>query len=178
MYFEQSLDRLKKSGFQRHLYPWEAFEIIFSGLENPVSEYVEIQKNMLSGYGEWTSMAFKKEGNRLFVAFDPENIAYDKKKNDYVVVNGNIRHSGQIMEYEIGERNDYWYSINNLPHELVLKMWTKDAEQVSQFSSHAGIWAKNDGIWRPVARGYDVNYFSLYAGDYDLHWASRGVRRK
>src|SRR3989344_807168 len=56
-FYNQSLNALKARGFERHLRPVEAFQILIYQLENPNSRFKDLAKDMLSSYGEWTSLA-------------------------------------------------------------------------------------------------------------------------
>jgi hypothetical protein len=169
--YGDSLKSLSEKGYTRHLYPWEAFDILFATNENPIGKLTQIKADMLHGWGEWLNIAFMKKGDTLYVVKDP------------VGFNGDEQPQGKLEEYKgfskIPTLN--FVSVSKLVDEhgnalpFVTEMWHQDINVLTQ--KNAGIWLAREGEWRPVARGdYDDNSFYLYAVNY--RGASRGVRRK
>ena len=159
MYFNESLDRLRKAGFKRHLRPVEYFEILADVEANgTASPHFELRKNLWSGYGEWLSMAVMLKDGILHIALDPENIAWNSKKGQY-------EYAGQA-------------SINIPAPQLKANDWN---ENISEFTNYFGVGCKGiylnrEGVWGPVGCGDSNGYgsFILYAGDGKR--ASRGVK--
>lgn len=93
LYFDESLELLRKKGYERHLRPWEHFSLIIDYYEGKLEKgLARLAKNMLEGYGGWFSMAVKREGDSLICYVDPENLEWDNTNNKYVI-NGKLEYS-------------------------------------------------------------------------------------
>src|SRR3989338_661979 len=79
--FQDSLNSLRKRGYARHSRPNEAFSLLCSHLEGDLSVKT-VSKDMLSGYGEWLSLAMKYQNNLLHCYIDPE-LEFDSILNQY-----------------------------------------------------------------------------------------------
>lgn len=136
MYFNDSLQRLRQAGFKRHLRPVEYFEIIADVEKHgDASPYKALRDNLWSGRGEWLNMAVKIEKGMLYIAFDPENLAWDGERNCYV---GNPAVSTTINASNL--KADSWN------------------EKISEFSNYFGVGCKGiylnkEGQWAPVSFG-------------------------
>ena len=87
--YDQSLSSLKQRGYSRHLRPDESFRILIDAIENPNSKYNLIKEDMLSGYGEWLSLAFLRQGDIFHCYLDPENLIWNG--SIYVIQNPPLR---------------------------------------------------------------------------------------
>src|SRR3989338_8111259 len=102
-YFNDSLTGLRSRGWQRHARPVEVMTVLVDYLKKgDSSKYAVLAKSMLSGKGEWVSAAFKKKGNFLEVALDPENLVWNN--NAYVVNGGSLASSG-VKKFDIGNKS-------------------------------------------------------------------------
>jgi hypothetical protein len=185
MTYEQSLDRLRSAGYERHLYPDETFEIIKNGLERPEGEYGDLAQDILKGSGEWMNIAIKREGNSLYIGYNPENlewIAYGYR----IKSNKDIK-CEYIGTFKIEDHESPFINIQTLEKKdpvLVQCLWGIDAKSALTFirnagydPSSAGLFAINDGIWRPAARGTSGGtHFDIHAND-TIRAMSRGVKK-
>jgi len=147
-YYQDSLARLRQKGFKRHLRPVEFYEILLEHFRtNGLGTHEDVAKNMLSGKGEWLSVAFRKRGNILEVSWDPENIAWNGKE---YVTKGDLRVDFACPD--IGNKKaEYYYKISTFPSELVHALYGADAEELSKYN--AGIYLPPEGKWWPVGCG-------------------------
>ncbi len=170
--YGDSLESLGKKGFTRHLYPWEAFDILFAPNENPIGKLAQIKADMLQGWGEWLNIAFMKKGDILYVVKDPSGFSDDKQPQ------------GELREFRGFSKipTEKYVRVGNLPDQMegqpyfVGEMWHRDKDFLTQ--KNAGIWLAPEGKWRPVGRGDIDDGFILNAYDGNSRRASRGVRRK
>jgi hypothetical protein len=181
MTYKNSLKRLSDKGYERHLYPNEAFAVIYKGLEEPEGPYGKIAQDMLEGWGEWTNIAMKRKGNTLSIATDPENILWTSvgyrikdnqeiqcKNRETYTINGN-------------ERYTIITTLEETDHTLVRKLWGTDAKTIIEHATKfgnspdsIGLWVFDDNIWRPVVRGGS----GLAFDSVNARGTSRGVRVK
>lgn len=165
MYYNDSLARLRKN-FKNHLRPIQFYEILLEHFRtNGLGTHEEVAKNILSGKGEWVSVAFRKKKNVLEISWDPENIAWNGKE---YVTNGELRVDAS---FDIGNKKaGNYYKISEFPSELVHALYGADAGELSKYN--AGIYLfLEEGKWWPVG---SISNFDLNAND--NKWASRGVR--
>jgi hypothetical protein len=170
-YYQDSLARLRQKGFKRHLRPIEFYEILLEHFRtNGLGTREDVAKNMLSGKGEWLSVAFRKRGNILEVSWDPENIAWNGKE---YVTKGDLRVDFACPDMG-DKKSEKYYKISTFPSELVHALYGADAGELSKYD--AGIYLPPEGKWWPVGCGYiyGYSYFDLIAGNYRR--ASRGVK--
>jgi hypothetical protein len=170
-YYQDSLARLRQKGFKNHLRPIQFYEVLLEHFRtNGLGTHEDVAKNILSGKGEWLSVAFRKKGNTLEISFDPENIAWNKGKEVY---DGELRVDAS---FDIGNKESRkYYKIGEFKQELVTALYGADAGELSKYN--AGIYLPPEGSWWPVGTGYNYygnSRFSLSA--YNNQGASRGVR--
>ncbi|MBI4919535.1 hypothetical protein HY837_06390 [archaeon] len=93
LYFDQSLAGLKNRGYLRHARPKEVFSILIDYEEKgKQSKYAELAESLLSGDGEWLSLAVRRVGKNLEFVLDPENLFfYNKKDFRYLSQGGKIK---------------------------------------------------------------------------------------
>lgn len=158
MYFNESLTRLREAGFKRHLTPAEYFEIVNDvEMHGTASPFYEKRQNMWSGYGEWLSMAVMIKDGVLHIALNPENIAWNSKKEQY-------EYSGPT-------------TISIPAPKLKAKEWN---ENISEFTNYFGVGCKGiylnkEGSWVPVSFGGSSDVSRLFLNASNVR-ASRGVR--
>lgn len=112
--FDESLLRLRLYGYERHLRPWEYFELVIGHLENSLEEKPDCAvKNILQKNSTcWLSMAIEKKDNTLLCYIDPENLQWDESKMKYIV-------DGKLKYTDVGN-----FSIDNIP----VGRWVKSKE--------------------------------------------------
>ena len=84
--FDESLERIKKAGYERHMRPSEFFSLFIASLVNKATlenklnqEQKELLSDMNGSYGEWFSMALARKGDTLICYQDPINLKFDGK---------------------------------------------------------------------------------------------------
>jgi hypothetical protein len=179
-YYDTSLSRLRRKGYERHPLPAEAFSLIIDGLEGKLSGgLARVHEDMLESYGEWLSMVFARKGNTLHCYEHPENLRWNNKSKVY---------STSKMAF----LNEQTFDIATLPSEtwisikdvekitpgLVTYLWSRPLAQLPDtIQKKAGLYLPADGVAWPVGRGNVVVFDNGYdvGGYYDVR-ASRGVR--
>ncbi len=176
LYFDKSLERLRTAGYERHPSPAEAFSLIIDGLEGKLTgSLAGVKDDMLSSYGEWLSLVFKREGNILHCYEDPENVI--RTGNTYDCSGMTFRRETPFQIKGL-KSEDYIpiKTVNKKSPALVSYLWNKPFAQLpGEIQKNAGIWVPADGAAWPVGRdnfssGYYVNGYSCSIR------ASRGVR--
>jgi hypothetical protein len=184
--FDRSIERIKRAGYERNLYPWEAFELILKGIDEPEGIYGNIAQDMMKGNAEWMNIAFKKEKNLLYVAIDPENIEYGEQgyhiKNDEEIQCKNIETYAIDLYHELVDLRDL---IRKNP-SLVQRLWGSNAATIIEVLKNTeqgdwttGLWIEEYNRWQPVYLGdsyYTTNQLILHSGGKQDIQASRGVR--
>jgi len=83
-FFDQSLERLKNLGYERHLMPYEILSLIINHLEgkleNNLNRSVTAMLKNGQRYGYWLSIAVSREEDSLICYTNPENL---KKYDNY-----------------------------------------------------------------------------------------------
>ena len=170
--FQESLNNLRLRGYARHPRPNETFSLFCSYLEDNFS-LKSIAGNMLSGYGEWLSLAIKYQNNLLHCYIDPE-LEFDSILNQY-----NLKSFYSERLFPISELDEKTYfSIKELHAknpEFVEFIWSRPFHDLPlEIRENGGFFVRRDeNVW-PAGRG-DYNYW------YDVscvfnYWASHGVR--
>ena len=192
--YDASLTDLRSRGYNRHLRPDEVFRIMIDALENPYSQWKNVDADLLSSYGEWLSAYFQvsADGKELTVFLDPENLQWN---GDVYVVDGNngiVKGSssrkfslekvvgknllGRAKTKNISLNNRVPLSqVNEINPELVEFLYTRTHDRLPDKIKHKGyLRLPEAGKGWPVGRGFDSNDYYLDA--YYNGRASRGVR--
>jgi hypothetical protein len=76
--YTESLERLRKAGYERHARPQEAFGLLIDGLEGKLSNGTKgVYQDMLSSSKqEWLSFAFERRGDVFIAYLDPEGMVF------------------------------------------------------------------------------------------------------
>lgn len=170
-FFDNSLERLRKAGYERHPLPAEVFSLIIDVLEGKATpQMTELKKDMILSYGEWFDLVMKCENGVLHCYEHPRNV---------------IRLSNSYDCSQMTFTQDKNFSLNGLPPqnyilikdvakknpELIKYLYTRQIEKLpSEIQNNVYLWLPESA--RPVGRSsvnYDVDGGSSY-------WASRGVR--
>ncbi len=180
--FDASLARLKSAGFERHARSQEVFGLLIDGLEGKLAGQLKgVYDDMLVSYGEWLSLAVKREGDVLIAYVVPKNLVWDKNKSNYVV-RGQVDCVSKETFNIAGKQSQTLIDLREFEDKFVKFVYGCSFNQLPQIIREgdrrvrrAQVYLPSDGIVRPVARGdfdgrFDVNcYFN--------GWASRGVCR-
>src|SRR3989339_1513287 len=87
--FDASLQRLKQAGYSRHPRTAEVFSLIIAHFEKKLPKNLDdIAKDILSGIGEWLSLAIERKGDTLVCYLDPENLVWNASSRRYDVSGG------------------------------------------------------------------------------------------
>ncbi len=179
--YNESLERLRKYGYERHLRPNEAFKIIIDALEHPESNYKEIYKDMMSSFGEWLSLAIERDKDSLNCYSDPE-FTLDYKYLTRRKIKYNQKYTFDIKNIKTYE--DDGFSLNPilerrvtlelLPQDLVCLLYTKKFDDLPEIIKKKGnILIPEGNIIAPLIRKGVSIYF---ASSVDIKNASRGVK--
>jgi hypothetical protein len=129
LYFNKSLERLRMSGYERHPTPAECFGLLVDFFKNKLDNKLKyVAENMLSGGGEWLSLAVQRDDDFLICSVNPRNLDWRGKYlvEGSVICDESIRfsiarmHSGQFIEntrFDPSFRR-FLYSTDRLPKQL------------------------------------------------------------
>ena len=179
--YDKSLEVLRQRNYQRHLRPDEAFRLLIDTLENPNSKYKQVSEDMLLSYGEWLSSAMlRKSKDKLTCYTDPENLIWDSSQYK---VQGNLKYSQEktfTIDKDIPSQS--WVDLNKFPNDLVEFLYSRPFDKLPKVmqkgNKRAQLWLPEEGIIRPVGRGYDYYDFCVDACYDGGGGASRGVRER
>ena len=198
--YEDSLKKLRDRGFKRHLRPVEFFNVL---VENekvgvlPLAESTVPLAHWQSGCDEWISLALKKEGDALQIAFDPENLAWNSSLRKYIVLDGRLKHAGKlsgfpynlIADFYDQNKNAYIFNIKNTGTDLirggtpisqfpVVLMKALAGAEPSDISRYRiAVYLPPEGEWEPATVGFNSGFDFLFIDANGNETAySRGVR--
>jgi hypothetical protein len=173
--FSDSLERLRKAGYERHPLPSEAFGLIIDSLGGKLSPAEKaVADDMLASYGEWLSLAFMREGDILRCYEHPENITRTGQTYDCSAMKSAAEKTVSIKglpSVEIISVKD----VASASPGLVEYIWSRPYDKLpGEIQSKAYLWLREKGPW-PVGRGdfVDVRFGGGYVGR-----ASRGVKTR
>lgn len=172
--YNESLERLRKYGYERHLRPNEAFKIIIDAIEHPESNYKGVYKDMASSFGEWLSLAIEKEKDFLICYLDPEFIKLED--NNYNATN--ISFTDKIKFY-IGDGipSSDWVSLREFPKDfttfLLSKTFLDLPDKMKVGENEIRVYLPENGIWPMAYRHLDLAYNVIECSKLG---ASRGLR--
>jgi len=174
-FYNESLERLRKYGYERHLRPNEAFNIIIDALEHQESNYKEICKDMMSSSGEWLSIAIERDKDFLICYLDPEFIILED--NNYNTTNIS---SADKIKFYIGDgiQSNDWVSLKEFPKDFTAFLLSKSffdlPDKMKIGENEIRIYLPENGIWPMAYRHLDLAYNII---EYSKHSASRGVKK-
>lgn len=192
--FDESLERLRKAGYERHLRTWEAFSLIINSLEDNLQENlkqtsIELLCNNNGKVREWLSTAVKREGDRLICYTDPENLLWDD--DHYIILGGKLKYSSW-GEFDItGIPSLKWVDLNNFSNDFIKFFYTREFGKLpwQKWQGHYNAEVclpSDDGLVWPVTNNIGYGRFKIgsydgnpkntsFNGDFGI---SRGVRMK
>ncbi len=170
--FDESLQALRKRGYERHPRPAEVFDLICRGLEGRLQpEQQAIADDMWNNYGEWLSLVIRRRGDKLHCYFDPENI---RLTGASYVVQGDFKYDSKKV-YVIQSLSG-WVPIkevNKVNPELVEILWSRPyAILPEEIRLKECLYLSHKDIIWPMSRGGNYSY---YIGWCNYAEASRGV---
>ena len=175
--YDQSLFDLRSRGYERHLRSDEAFRVLIDAIENPNSKYKSISDDMLFSYGEWLSLAGKRESDtKLHLYNDP-----DGTLNNYEFIPQNFKYlEEKIFTIDKDIQSGTYVDLDRFPNDLVTFLYSRPFDKlpdvIKSGNRRAQLWLPKQGIIRPFGRGDDFDYFYLYASY--SNGASRGVSER
>lgn len=174
--FNDSLERLRKAGYERHLYPWESFELIMYHLEGKLNETLDaIAKNLVASDGEWFNLAVERQGEKLTCYVDPENIRWDGYEEKYVV-DGVLRYNYKEDLKIRRVSSQMWTSMQYFDEDFVEFFYNRKFKDVPQkLQENAMIYLPPDYELWPIGRG---NGWGFNICGYVSDRVSRGIRAK
>ena len=149
-------------------------------MEGKLSEKLKaVADDMISGYGEWLSMAFERKGDLLIAYLHPEGIVWDESK--YVKQNTFKYDSKQNFNIA-GKKSFVWIPLQEMGDDFSLLVYSRKFADLPQLIregnsqvNKAHVFLPTDGETCPVGRnGYEQG---LYIGGV-YNAASRGVKKK
>ncbi|MBS3148085.1 hypothetical protein J4219_04325 [Candidatus Woesearchaeota archaeon] len=177
--FDESLERLRAAGFERHARPQEAFGLIIDGLEGKLNgELSKVSADMSTGHGEWLSLAFERKGELLVCYLDPVGLVWTGIKYD----KQNFGYSGECSFDINGITSGQWVGLDKFRPYFVQFLCGRRFDQLPtemrEGNKKVHVYLPSDGVAWPVARGdyrFSVSGFGSRYGVYG-DGASRGVR--
>lgn len=179
--FDGSLKRLRDKNYQRHLRPWEYFELLTRYYDGSLPEEIQFAiEQMREDYGEWFSMAFEKKDDKLVCYIDPENLKFDKTKGIYVI-NKKFRYSSS-KEFKIKNiSSKHWIPVTKFSDEFIEYFYNRPLEDMPEYITVARnqflIYLPPEDAIMPVSRSYG-RYSQFSMGCFNKISQSRGVREK
>lgn len=176
--FDESLARLQRAGFERHARPQEVFGLLIDSLEGRLAAPEKaMADDAFSGYGEWLSLAFKRQGNVLIAYFDPKGPVLEWFKG---YANTKNFTWARKEEFDIkGKPSQSWIDLDEFDYRFVQYIYGRSFSslptEMQQGNKKAQVRLPPDGIAWPVGRG---GYGGCSVDGYDPVWASRGARHK
>jgi hypothetical protein len=179
LFFEESLKRLRKAGYDRHPRPDEAFGLIIDHLEGKLDGDLEkIASNMLATTDNWLNMAIERKGDVLVCYVEPKNIKWfygryivDEEWHKYVVdedVRSNLKYSHK-KEFDIsGIRSGGWVDLERFSPDFVKYFYTREFDDLPEQMKTGDLKARvflsrsNNGLY-PVSRGAAINENFAYS---------------
>lgn len=177
-YFNKSLERLKKAGYERHIRPDEFFSLMVSYFSNKgksPEEKSRVIEDMLTGHGEWLSAAVRRDEKRIILYLDPENVVWNGRtystKEEDVICSEKLEFEAELgkeltfnmLDLELRSLDLFEFLcptlLDSLPNELLEVQFYIPASDMIM----------------PLCFRNIANSFYIQIGD---HAASRGVKVK
>jgi len=180
-HFCTSLKRLKEAGYERHLRPWESFDLITEHLENRLPPDLDVFVKIRTGdYDEWLSIALERNRDVLLCFVDPENLKQNKNGLKYFF-DGTLRYNYALSK-ELSVKNipsGTFVPLDQFSDEFVKYFYNRKfkelPKEMREGAYKAHVYLPPEGVLWPASRGCLVNRFYLYT--YCTYASSSGVRR-
>ncbi len=179
LFFDVSLARLQKTGFERHPRPQETFGLMIDDLEGKLTGRLkDVSDNMFKSYGEWLSLAFERKGDVLVAYVDPKNLFWDKNVSKYVVQGRQVDCAGKETFDIRGKQSKKIIELEAFEDKFITFLYNRSFNQLPKEAregvSRAQVYLPSEGVVCPVGRGFIVGTFGVYGHFNDGR--SRGVR--
>ncbi len=177
--FDDSLERLRKAGYERHPRPWEMFELLLDFSEDKLERDSNLYKtanDINREYSEWLSIAMERRGNTLICYTDPENIKKDKTTSHCrYFVDGELKFTDK-HEFDItGIPSGEFIKLKDFSRGLIPYLYGRKFEDLPEKVQNGSIiFLPPDGVLIPISQSNDR--FGLC--NYYVGRCSRGVRER
>jgi len=179
--FNESLEALKKRGYQRHLRPDEYFKMVADKFdENNCAETQEILYQIEHGSSTWLSFALEWDDIAIRCYTDLEFAGFDPKEKVYSVDWKNFNSYGSYkFVHSDTISSGKWMTLKELPREFVELIYP-DARWLDEkpFNLQMGpciMFPSNKKIWPMVISDLRFNGEFTYSIQPATHATSRGV---
>lgn len=173
--FDSSLRTLKKEGYDRHLYPWEVFDLLINRLENKLNQKLGYTaQTILASDGEWLNVAVERKGKKLVCYVNPENLKWNQNLHKYIY-DGNLEYDYK-KELSIGDVPSYdWVGLKSFNDEFSIFFYNRELKDMSEeIQKKSAVYFPGDSVIWPIARG---SGHGLYICGYVDHRVCRGVKQ-
>jgi len=193
LYFDESLERLRADGYERHAQPREVFDLIMNNLEGRVSPgsglantCADMTKGSSSDGGnkntEWLSVAFERRDSlTLAVYIDPKNLVWDG--HGYTVKEKYLE-CYEWKDFSLKGLSDYvphngWHELKRFPDDFVQfitgRSFDELPEELREGGKRVQLCIPSSNRIIPVG----LMGYSLAPGGYGafMRQGSRGVRK-
>ena len=181
-FFNQSLERLKNLGYERHFMPWEIFGLIINHLEGKLEKSLDrsVIAMLKNGheYGYWLNIAVSKEEDNLICYTNPKNLMKYNQYPDYRP-EGNTLHFDEELRFNVkGIPSEKWVELRCFNEDFVEFFYSREFKDLPKIIQEGKVYLPAENVlspgtlWLPTnSRGQEFN-LSLY----ELDALSRGVR--
>ncbi len=167
--YNESLERLRKAGYERHARPQEAFGLLIDGLEGRLSNDTKgVYQDMIGSRQEWLSFAFERRGDVFIAYLDPEGITFANRS--YFRDGINFKYA-EKKEFIIHATTKTYWPLLHVDDKFVEFVYGRHFQDLPEEIQKIMIRLPDEGTFSPVLR----NDFSSDA--HVLFGASRGVRK-
>lgn len=174
--FHDSLVRLQSAGYERHARPHEVFGLLSDGMRGLLprgSVWQKIYQDMISNYGEWLSIAFERQKNKLLVYVDPEDLVWNQINRCYE--KGPLFHASYVSEFHLPTSSQVPFNLRFFSHDFVHFLCKCPYQELPtclrEGMKSICVWVTSQGTPWPVGRG-NINFV---VGGPGYVWASRGI---
>lgn len=190
LFFDQSLNRIKDSGYERHLYPWEMLSLIMNHVENKLDGKLNsIAKEMLNKNtvrGHWLSFVAEIEGDKLNCYTNPQNLQWYNDSSKYLTKEREQLVCDEKMQFDITRiGNKRMVGLNDFEEDfikhvcgnskgLISALLSKKYKMVVNLPDSFGLWPGIFYAATDQTRGYAEIRLSFYINN----GLSKGVRAK
>lgn len=171
--FDKSLERLRNAGYERHLRPWEYFNLMIDHFnEKPVYKFNNTIKNIFESADEWFSIAVERKGSNLICYVDPENLIWDIKTDKYVI-DGELKYSSKKVLDIKGISSSKLISLDEFDDEFVEYFYSQSFDELPEQIKLGSVILPLEDFLKPLG-----GYFGIIDPGHSIGQASRGVRIK
>lgn len=190
LFFDQSLSRIKDSGYERHLYPWEMLSLIMNHIENKLdgklNSIAEEMLNKNAGRGHWLSFAAEIEGRNLNCYTNPQNLQWYNDTSKYLTREREQIVCDEKMQFDItGTGNKRIVDLNDFEEDFIKHVCGNSKSMISALLSKKYKMVVNlpdsPGLWPGIfyaATDQTKSYTEIWLSFHATNGLSQGVRAK